>query len=93
MGPNIIRYSKKVAMPVDLTRTPTKTKAEVFLEILDHPPISVRSHRDDVIKFNGDKEEPRLIWNEEVLTIMDESQLRMLLTFIENRTDAGTKQH
>lgn len=93
MANNEIYNTKVITMPIDTTRAIVKTKAEILLEILDSPAVSVRGHREDLIRFNGDKDEPKLIWNQEALTVMDETQLRSLLTFIEKRTDDGSRKY
>jgi hypothetical protein len=93
MSNNQIYNKKTMAFSTDTTRAPQRSKKDILQEILEHPPVSMRTHREDLIIFNGNAEEPRLIWRQEMLSMMDESQLRTLLTFIEKQTETRTKQY
>jgi hypothetical protein len=90
-GPNIIRYTKTFAFPAN-SKVPTKTKAELIQELLAIPAVTVRGHRDDIIEFDGNKDEPRLRWKAQVIEIMDEYSIRELLKFAEKRHESETRK-
>lgn len=63
-------------------------------KIKEYPPVLMRLIGEHLIKFNGDKEEPKLIWNEEVLSsITNLGELIQILTLLENQNESRTRKY
>ncbi len=90
---NEIKYSKTFTLGGEKSDYIPETCKEIIQDILKIPAVSVKGHRDELIEYDLEAEEPICIWRVGHLETMDQVSLGILRTFAEKRRDFLTKQY
>lgn len=92
---NFIKNTKTFTLggePKDKNYKP-ETNKQVIEDIVKIPAVTMKGHRDELIEYDLELEEPICIWKKGVLETMDNHSLRTIRIFAEKRKDFITKKY